>query len=74
MQDLLKADGKSLSYSEFKQKYNLRCNFLVYFQVVSAIPKHLVDSARINPRDRSSFALNSLFQLVPETSINFKAN
>ena len=70
IQGLLKADGKFLSYSEFLQKYNLSCNSLVYFQVVSAIPKHLVYSARTNPRERSSFALNSMFQLAPETCIN----
>ena len=70
IQDLLKADGKFLSYSEFIQKYNLRCNFLAYFQMVSAIPKQLVDSARLNPADRSCLVLNNMFQLAPETSIN----
>ena len=70
IQDLLKADGKFLSYSEFIQKYNLRCNFLAYFQVVSAIPKQLLDSARLNPPDRSCLVLNNMFQLAPETSIN----
>ena len=37
VQDLLKADGKFLPYSEFIQKYDLKCNFLIYFQVVSAV-------------------------------------
>ena len=47
--DLLRSDGKFLSYSEFVQKYDLRCNFLIYFQVVSAVPRHLVEHARAYP-------------------------
>ena len=66
--DLLKADGHFLSYSEFIQKYDLRCNFLIYFQVV--IPRHFVESARANPTDRSDLLLNSVFQFSPEISIN----
>ena len=67
---LLKADGKFLSYSEFIQKYNLRCNFLIYFQVVSAIPRHFVESARENTTYRLDLLLNSMFQLSAEISIN----
>ena len=47
--DLLKADRNFLSYSEFIKKYVLRCNSLI-FRVVSAIPRHFVESARANPR------------------------
>ena len=68
--DLLKTDGNFLSYSEFIQKYDLKCNFLIYFQVVSAIPRHFVESARANPTDRSDMLLNSMFQLSPEISLN----
>ena len=68
--DLLKADGHFLSYSEFILKYDLRCNFLIYFQVVSAIPRHIVESARANPTDRSDVLLNGMFQFSPEISIN----
>ena len=68
--DLLKTDGNFLSYSEFIQKYDLKCNFLIYFQVVSAIPRHFVESARANPTDRSDMLLNSMFQFSPEISLN----
>ena len=68
--DLLKTDGNFLSYSEFIQKYDLRCNFLIYFQVVSAIPRHFVESARANPTDRPDLLLNNMFYFSQEISIN----
>ena len=37
IQDLLTADGKILPYAEFIRKYELRCNFLTYMQVISVI-------------------------------------
>ena len=70
VQALLKSDGNFLSYSEFIQKYDLRCNFLIYFQVVSAVPRHLVKRARANPVDRAGLLSSSMFHLSPETSIN----
>ena len=63
---------KFLSYLEFIQKYDLRRSFL--FQVVSAIPRHPAESARVYPMDRSDMLLNSLFQLSPEISINYSEN
>ena len=60
-QNILKADGKFFSYTEFIQKYDLRCNFLIYFLVVSAIPRHLAESA-----NRSVMLLNSVIPLSPE--------
>jgi len=48
----------------------LRWNFLIYFQEVSAIPRHFAESARENYPDRLELLLNSMFQLSPEISIN----
>ena len=70
VQDLLESDGKFLSYSEFTQKHGLRCNFLIYFQVVSAVPRHLVERARANHVGRVGLLSSSTFHLSPETSIN----
>ena len=70
VRDLLKSDGKFLSYTEFVQKYDLRCNFLTYFQVVSAIPRHLVERAMSYPVDRAGLLSSTMFHLSPETSIN----
>ena len=42
IQDILSENGKFLSFQDFQQIYKIKCNFLNYFQVVSAIPKHLL--------------------------------
>ena len=41
VQNLLKNNGKYLSYEEFKTKYNIEVNFIYYCQILSAIPKNL---------------------------------
>ena len=43
----------------------------VYFQVVSVIPGHFVESARANSMGRLDMQLNSMFQFSPEISINW---
>ena len=47
IQDLLDVDGKVMSYPEFTKKYLLSCNFLTHFQVTSAVPKNLIESAMV---------------------------
>ena len=37
IQDLLDCNGKFLSFQTFQQRYNIKCNFLNYLQVLSAI-------------------------------------
>ena len=46
IQDILRDNGKFLSFQEFQQIYKIKCNFLNYYQVVSAIPKHLLERAK----------------------------
>ena len=55
-----------LTQNSIIQKYDLRCNFLIYFQVVSAIPRHFVESVRANPTDRPDLLLNNMFHFPPE--------
>ena len=62
VQDLLGDDGKVLSYSEFFRKFQLNGNFLQYLQVVSAIPKDLMDDARRCHIDKTSILSESSFQ------------
>ena len=62
VQDLLGDDGKVLSYSEFFRKFRLNGNFLQYMQVVSAIPKDLIDDARRYHIDKTSILSESSFQ------------
>ena len=41
--DLLDAEGRFLSFNDFQSKYRLRrTNFLQFYQVINAIPKHLL--------------------------------
>ena len=46
IQDILSENGKCLFFQEFQQIHKIKCNFLNYYQVVSAIPKHLLERAK----------------------------
>ena len=47
IQDLLDNTGQLMSYQEFlRNKYSCKSNFLQYYQVISAIPKHLLAKAK----------------------------
>ena len=46
IQDILSENRKFLSFQEFQQIYKIKCNFLNYYQVVYAIPKHLLERAK----------------------------
>ena len=50
--------------------YDVKCNFLKSMQVVSAIPKHLLDKAREKQVDKRSFLAEKAFQLSPNTTID----
>ena len=70
VQDLLHENGQLLTFQEFIQRYDVKCNFLKYMQVVSAIPKHLLDKAREKQVDKRSFLAEKAFQLSPNTTID----
>ena len=70
IQDLLREDGKLLSYPEFTRKYKIRCNFLIYMQVVSAIPKCIIELAQKSHIDKVNFLCSNLFQLAPNVSLD----
>ena len=73
IQDLLNVDGKFLRYPEFIEKYHVKCNFLVYLQVTSAIPSHLLEKARDTTIDKTNFLSECMFPLSTEISINLLA-
>ena len=71
VQDLLGDDGKVLSYSEFFRKFQLNGNLLqIYMQVVSAIPKDLIDDAWRYHIDKTSILSESSFQLSADLSLD----
>ena len=47
-----------------------KCNFLKYYQVVSAIPKHLLERAKQTQLNKTLFLDGENFQLSPSLSIN----
>jgi len=59
--DLLTESGTIFSHGEFTKKYNLNCNFLQYLQVVSAIPKQLLEKAKRNQDPKFTFSQNITF-------------
>ena len=70
IQYILRENGKFLSFQEFQQIYKIKCNFLNYYQVVSAIPKHLLERAKQTQLNKTLFLDSENFQLSPSLSIN----
>ena len=46
VQDILNADGNFLTLEEFQNKFNIKTNYLHYFQLMAAIPSDLRKKAR----------------------------
>ena len=70
--ELLNENGNVLTFQESRDKYSCKSNFLQYYQVVSAIPKHLWSLAKCsNSINRSLFTRNdNIFSLNESTQIN----
>ena len=76
IQDLLNSNGQFMSYQEFKNKYACKTNFLQFYQVVSAIPKHLASKAKNTapPESEPCIENSPLTQLDGLTTIHFLTN
>ena len=74
MQDLLNNQGNCLSPQEFSDKYNIKVNFLQYYQITSAIPSYLKSyaSAHMDLGDLNSICENFDFQLSKDITLNLK--
>ena len=68
--DLLQENGQFLTFPEFSRKHEVGCNFLNYMQVVSAIPKHLLNKAKEKQSGKSTFLAEKEFQLSPNKVID----
>ena len=72
IQDLLDDAGNILAYQEFNNKYSCKSNFLQYYQVIRAIPKDLLNKAKLSDPIRKelystenfTIQLNESMQLV----------
>ena len=61
IQDLLNNTGQPMTYQEFTNKYSCITNFLQYYQVISAIPKHLLAKAKsTKPINKELYSDNNL--------------
>ena len=69
VQDLLGDDGKVLSCSECFRKFRLNGNLLQYMQVVSAIPKDLINDAWRYHIDKTSILSESSLQFSADLSL-----
>ena len=70
IQDLLDPDDKVMSYAKFTEKDFLSCNFMTYFQVISAIPKKFIKSAKVSSLEKTDFLSKSVFPLSSEVCVN----
>jgi len=70
IQDILDNDGKPLTFKAFQEKFKMKCNFLTYLQVISAIPKHLLHKARSLNKHESLSADKTTFLLTPSLNID----
>jgi len=75
IKDLLNENGQLLSFQEFQSKYDLRTNFLNFYQVINAIPKALVTKAcnRDKPLKENYLGNhNTKIQLAENTAIDLQ--
>ena len=59
-----------MSYAKFKEKYLLRCHVLTFFQVISAIPKKFIESAKVTSLEKTDFLSKNVFPLSSEICVN----
>ena len=67
--DVLNADGRFLSFDEFKNNFNIKTNYLYYFQLIAAIPPDLKRRATQNIVPSRDF-LSTTITFPNEISIN----
>ena len=70
IQDLLTTSGQLMSYQDFLSNYLCtNTNFLQYYQVISAIPKHLLTKARNEAPVKKELFFNNTFNFQLDESI-----
>ena len=70
IQDILDNDEKFLTFKSFQDKFKIKCNFLSYLQVISAIPKHLLRKAQSLGRRESLAGDKTTFPLTSSLNID----
>ena len=71
LHDVIDASDNSLPFEQFQQCHGINCNFLNYFQVISAIPNALRKKAKECAKPNANFLSGgTLFQLSSVLTIN----
>ena len=71
LHDLLNASGNFLPFEQFQQRHAINCNFLSYFQIISAIPSALWKKAKERAKPNVNFLSgDTLFQLSSDLTID----
>ena len=55
LHDVIDASGNFLPFEQFQQRYRINCNFLNYFQVISAIPSALQKTSKGRAKPNANF-------------------
>ena len=74
IQDLLDDAGNILSYQGFNNKYSCKSNFLQYYQVISAIPKDLLNKAKLRDPIRKELYSTENFTIQLNESTQLDLN
>ena len=70
IQDILDNDGKFLTFTSFQDRFKIKCNFLSYLQVISEIPKRLLQKAKSLGRRENLRAYKTTIPLTPSLNID----
>jgi len=64
--DILDFNGMYMKFADFRRKFSVKSKFLTYFHILSAIPKRLLEKARVSLGTNSIFTPGtSTFHLSP---------
>jgi len=71
LHDVIDASGNFLPFEQFQQRYGINCNFISYFQVLSAIPSALREKVKERAKPIVNFLSGgTLFQLSSVLTID----
>ena len=69
IQDILSGDGNFLTFEEFQNKFNIKTNYLYYFQLIAAIPSDLKKKAMsAEVPSHEQLLYSTMVSLSPESS------
>ena len=74
IKDLLNDDGDFLTFKEFSDKYRCITNFPQYYQIISAIPNHLLTKAKASGNFNKQYftSNNNIFNLSDTVQIHLE--